>query len=104
LSRFIKVAKLNTIPNVKGKKVKVKGRYIALFKYKNKIYAINNSCPHQGADLSDGHIKESNVVCPLHNWQFDLKTGAFSGNENIRIPTYKTKVEDNDVFILWENK
>jgi len=104
LAEFIKVAKYDDIPGVSGIKIKVNGKNIALFKYKNNIYAIRNSCPHQGAGLADGHINDSKVVCPLHRWQFDLETGAFTGNENIRIPTYRTKVENNDVYIFWEDE
>ena len=104
MSRYIKIAGVDDVPRVSGKKIKVNGKSIALFKHKNNIYAIRNSCPHQGADLADGYISESKVVCPLHRWSFDLKTGAFVGNENIRIPTYEVKVENNDVYILLEDE
>lgn len=102
MSKFIKVARFDDIPRASGKKIKINGQYIALFKIKNNIYAIRNSCPHQGADLADGHVKDLHAVCPLHQWSFNLKTGAFSGNENIKIPTYKTKVKNNEVYILLE--
>ena len=104
MAEFIKIAVLDDIPRASGKKIKVNGKYIALFNYKNKIYAIRNSCPHQGADLADAHISDSKVVCPLHRWSFDLKTGAFSGNENIQIPTFEVKVENNDVYIFWDDE
>ena len=100
MAEYIKVAKYDDIPGVSGKKVKVNGKYIALFKYKKQIYAIQNNCPHQGADLTEGRVKDGKAVCSLHSWAFDLETGAFSGNENIRIPTYETKVENNEVYIL----
>ena len=102
MAEYIKVAKYDDIPGVSGKKIKVSGKYIALFKYKNQVFAIRNSCPHQGADLADGHVNQGKAVCPLHSWAFDLESGAFSGNENIRIPTYKTKVENDEVYILME--
>ena len=98
--KFFKITNINSIPETKGKKISIGKKSIALFKYGGKIFAIQNSCPHQGADLADGFVKDGKVVCPLHNWAFDLETGAFSGNENIRIPTYKTKVENNEVYIL----
>jgi NAD(P)H-dependent nitrite reductase small subunit len=101
---YIKVAKYDDIPGVSGKKVKINGKSIALFKHNKKIFAIRNSCPHQGADLADGHVKDGKAVCPLHSWMFDLETGAFTGNYNIRIPTYKTKVEDNEVYILLDDE
>lgn len=104
MAKFIKIAEVDDVPRVSGKKIKVNDKSIALYKHKNNIYAIRNSCPHQGADLADGHINESKVVCPLHRWSFDLKTGAFVGNENIRIPTYEVKVENNDIYILLEDE
>ena len=104
MAEYIKVAKIHEIPGISGKRLNINGKKIALFKKKNSVYAIRNSCPHQGAELSEGHIIDSNVVCPLHGWQFNLKTGSFSGNENIRIPTYRVKVENDDVYILMNNE
>ena len=104
MAEYIKVAKIHEIPGISGKKISINGKKIALFKNKDSVFAIRNSCPHQGAELSEGHISDSNVVCPLHGWQFDLKTGTFSGNENIRIPTYKVKVEKDEVFIFMETE
>lgn len=103
MAEYIKVAQIHEIPGISGKRININGKIIALFKNKNSVFAIRNSCPHQGAELSEGHISDSNVVCPLHGWQFNLKTGSFSGNENIRIPTYKVKVENDEVYILLDD-
>ncbi len=102
--KYRKVISIDSIPRKTGKKIKIENKSIALFKYKNNVYVIRNSCPHQGADLADGHVKDGKVVCPLHRWMFDLETGAFTGNEKIRIPTYKSKVEDNEVYILLDDE
>jgi nitrite reductase/ring-hydroxylating ferredoxin subunit len=32
-------------------------------------------CPHQGADLALGYVKDGRIVCPWHNLPFDLATG-----------------------------
>ena len=101
--KFVKISNINSIPKASGKKITIENKSIALFKYKSEIYAIRNSCPHQGAELADGHVKDGKAVCPLHRWMFDLETGAFSGNESIRIPTYKTKIENNDVYVLLDD-
>jgi nitrite reductase/ring-hydroxylating ferredoxin subunit len=100
LAVYKKVAKYDGIRGASGKKIVVNGIAIALFKLNKQIFAIQNNCPHQGADLADGHVQGGKAVCPLHRWMFDLKTGAFSGNDNIRIPTYQTKVQGNDVYLL----
>jgi len=104
LTKYLKIANIKDIPQKTGKKVQVNGKSIALFKYEDNIFALNNRCPHQGADISDGFVKEGRAVCPLHGWSFDLETGAFIGNENTRIRTYEIKVEGNDVLIGLENE
>ena len=41
------------------------------------IYEIDRICPHQGGDMSAGWIKnERFVVCPKHQWMFDLTKGG----------------------------
>ncbi|MFC2088669.1 Rieske (2Fe-2S) protein, partial [Calditrichota bacterium] len=75
------MATVDLVPLNKGKKIIIGEKSIALFKHGHKIYAIQNNCPHQGADLADGHIKNDRVVCPLHGWAYNLETGVFIGNE-----------------------
>jgi 3-phenylpropionate/trans-cinnamate dioxygenase ferredoxin subunit len=38
-------------------------------------YAIDNKCPHFGADLSKGKLEGIAVVCPSHRSKFDLADG-----------------------------
>jgi nitrite reductase/ring-hydroxylating ferredoxin subunit len=45
---------------------------------KGEIYAIDNICPHQGASLGLGEINGEEIICPLHQWRFNVKTGACS--------------------------
>ncbi len=33
------------------------------------------------------------MTCPLHNWVFDLETGAAQGADEGRSPTYPVRVE-----------
>jgi phenylpropionate dioxygenase-like ring-hydroxylating dioxygenase large terminal subunit len=28
-------------------------------------------CPHMGASLENGFLKEEHIVCPFHNWEYD---------------------------------
>ena len=39
------------------------------------FYAINNVCPHAGAALERGAIKDGVLYCPLHHWGFRLSSG-----------------------------
>jgi len=85
-------------------KVRVNKRSIAIFMYNDKIYAIQNSCPHQNADLADGYIKDEKIYCTLHHWAFELATGAYSFNPEIFLMTFEVKINDDIVFVGIDNK
>lgn len=49
---------------------------IAVFNADGEIYAVDDTCTHQDASLSDGFLEGCFVECPLHAAFFDLRTGA----------------------------
>ena len=51
------------------------GDELAVFNVNGEYYAIENSCPHKGAPLSDGQLCGHVIECSLHGWQFDVRTG-----------------------------
>jgi len=58
------------------KKVKVGERSIALLRLADGFYAFSSTCPHRGASLIEANINGvGEIICPLHQYQFDLKTG-----------------------------
>jgi phenylpropionate dioxygenase-like ring-hydroxylating dioxygenase large terminal subunit len=36
----------------------------------NTLQALSNTCPHRGASLADGTIRDNCIVCPYHGWHF----------------------------------
>jgi nitrite reductase/ring-hydroxylating ferredoxin subunit len=69
------------------------GNEVAVFNVDGEFYAIDNSCPHKGAPLSEGQICGHIVECALHGWQFDVRTGeCLTVPERIR--TYKVRNEE----------
>lgn len=39
------------------------------------VYLLNRRCPHEGADLALGHVRNQQLVCPWHNLCFEPSTG-----------------------------
>jgi NAD(P)H-dependent nitrite reductase small subunit len=76
---YVEVANVSDIPDDEGICVAVGEQKIALFKYEGRVYALNNICPHQGAPLHEGFFDDGIVTCPLHAWDFDVKTGKVRG-------------------------
>ncbi len=101
MSEFVKVATVDEIAAGKSKLVEVEDVRIALFNLDGKIYAIEDTCTHDGGPLVEGAIVNGHEVeCPRHGARFDIRTGAalsFPAFEPT--PTYAIRVEDGDVYV-----
>lgn len=62
----------------------------------NDVYAFENKCPHQGAKLNGCWIEKNKVVCPMHQYGFDVENGRGNG---MHLETYPL-VETDDGFYL----
>ena len=99
MADFTRVAKVDEVEKGKCKHFVVNGKNIALFNDEGKFFATENECPHQGGPLSEGDFANGVVTCPWHNWKFDVKTGDCTVIDTINVVTFKTKVENDEVFV-----
>ncbi|MEK6216093.1 MAG: MocE family 2Fe-2S type ferredoxin [Boseongicola sp.] len=64
------------------------------------FFCTDGLCTHEQVHLSDGLVMDYIIECPMHNGQFDYRTG-----EPKRAPvceklaTYPVKIEGTDVYI-----
>ena len=65
----------------------------------DRIFAIEDHCPHRGGPLSQGIVHGTAVTCPLHNWAISLETGKALGADEGSVRTIRVKVEDQQIFI-----
>lgn len=64
-------------PNRRIKQVDLDGLKLGLARVKNDFYAFESTCPYRLTSLIPGEISDSKeVICPLHSYRFDLKSGA----------------------------
>ena len=96
---YYKVCSINQLNENGGKRFIIDDVEIAIFKFGNEIYALNNVCPHQHTALIyDGFIEDGYVVCPAHGWKFDLKTGKQPGGRR-GLDSYPTKIVNDELFV-----
>ncbi|MFQ5614668.1 MAG: glutamate synthase-related protein [Anaerolineae bacterium] len=72
---------------------------IALCNYEGNFYALNNRCPHRGGQLGDGRLQGADLICPLHGWDFDVRTGISRYNTLDCVSTYPVVVKAGKVFL-----
>lgn len=63
-----------------GEIVYAAGRKLCFMRTSQGIFAIEEKCPHNGFSLAQGTITPDgmHIVCPLHRYQYNLKTGRCS--------------------------
>ncbi len=67
------------------------------------FFAVNDRCPHNGASLGNGFCTDQgSVVCPVHRYHFDLKTGRAKSGLGDFVQTYPIEVREDGVFIGFE--
>jgi nitrite reductase/ring-hydroxylating ferredoxin subunit len=65
------------------------------------VYAIEDSCNHAGASLSEGWLEGACVVCPMHGYVFDLTDGRLLRPKGLCSDqrTYEAKIEGDEVAV-----
>ncbi len=84
--------------------VKLGDLQIGLFRSPEGLFAINNVCPHKGAPLHDGFVKDGRVTCPWHQWDFQLSDGACVTVPQVRVASYPVEVRDGTIWIDTKDK
>jgi nitrite reductase (NADH) small subunit len=94
---------VSDIPRRGARCVRTPGGGIAVFRTADdRIYAIEDRCPHRGGPLSQGIVHGAAVTCPLHNWVISLETGKALGADDGMVQTIPVKVEGEALFIALE--
>lgn len=100
MSRFIDIGALEDIPRQGARVVKTAQGCVAVFRTADdRVFAVSDRCPHRGGPLSEGIVHGERVICPLHNWVFDLNSGEAQGADEGRVQTFATRVEDGRILL-----
>ena len=100
-----------------ARRVQIGRHAIVVVRWGDEVYALRDTCAHQGAPLSRGTLgnrvsaatagapivmdPDSRVLrCPWHGWQYDLCTGrALHDPARARVRTYPARVADGHVYV-----
>ena len=61
-------------------------------------WAMANICVHRERELARGMIFQGRLVCPGHQWAFDLETG-YCAERDRNQPVYSTRIVDDTVHV-----
>lgn len=97
---WTKVCPLEDIPKLGARVVRTETKEIGVFRTEDdRVFAINNSCPHKAGPLSQGIVYGDKVACPLHSWKISLVDGKAEEPDVGETACYQVKVEDGVVYL-----
>jgi 3-phenylpropionate/trans-cinnamate dioxygenase ferredoxin subunit len=77
MTGWVEVTRAEAIPDGHAARVEIDGVPVAIFNVGGEFYALDDTCSHAQASLSEGDLDLDACVieCPLHGSSFDLRTG-----------------------------
>ena len=93
---------LDELPPESARQVEVEGRYVAVARIGDDVYAIGDTCSHAEVSLSEGWVDSDDcaIECAAHGAMFDLKTGEpLSLPATRAVPAYHAAVVDGTVVL-----
>jgi len=80
------------------------GEDVLVVNLDGELHAMSNICSHDYAELSDGELEGVEIVCPLHQARFDVRSGeALSPPAYEALPTFPVRVRDGNVEVEVED-
>jgi nitrite reductase (NADH) small subunit len=100
---WVAIGSISDIPRRGARCVDTPDGKIAVFRTADdRIFAIEDRCPHKGGPLSQGIVHGAAVTCPLHNWVISLETGKAQGADEGCVRTIPIKLDGDTLLIAIE--
>jgi nitrite reductase (NADH) small subunit len=100
MSQFLDLCGLDEIPRLGSRVVEAASGNIAVFRTADdRVFALNDKCPHKGGPLSQGIVHGDRVACPLHGMLIQLESGTAVAPDEGCVKRHEAKVEGGRVFL-----
>jgi nitrite reductase/ring-hydroxylating ferredoxin subunit len=120
---LVEVAELEELQEGIATVVVANGRELIVVRWRDKVYALRNICPHQSTPFTSANravemgaspvhtrvtasgvgelVKDDEplITCPWHAWAFKLGDGQCVADPNLRVRSYTTRVEAGKVYV-----
>lgn len=96
---FFEVCDIKEIRESRAKMVSLEDHEIAIFKYDEKLSAVDNVCKHQNGPLSEGKIIDGCITCPWHGYQYQPADGCSPPPFTEKVSTYELRIEGSKVWV-----
>jgi len=93
---------------------------VGVFKIDGEFFAWHNRCAHRAGPICQGRMmkrviepvagdrtvrsqayddSKTNIVCPWHGYEYNIKTGCHQGNDRIRLRKAEMTIRDGEIYV-----
>src|SRR5580704_16404955 len=90
---FIKAASLSALPPGSVTELNVGMDCYAICNLEGEVHALWGICPHAGGPVGQGNLVGNYLICPWHEWEYDVRTGENDLSPEACLKKFPVKIE-----------
>lgn len=95
---YVAVCAVDDVPSQMPYRAHLEGHKILVCRDGDAIYAVAEQCPHKNKSMRFGVIFDGQIICPHHQYRFDLDTGRCN-KRCAPVQTYEVALGDEKVWV-----
>jgi glutamate synthase domain-containing protein 2/nitrite reductase/ring-hydroxylating ferredoxin subunit len=95
----ISVAELDALADRSPEHAMVGEVDLVIIRVDDDVVVFYGRCLHRGALMSDGHVRGNDLICGVHDWDYNLDTGVSAYSNEEVLPKFTSWVEDGKVLV-----
>lgn len=97
--KWVKIAETGDVPPGAGRAFEADGFFIAVFNVDGKLYAIDDSCPHQGSSLAAGTLEGYVVTCRSHGMKVNVTAGEQQAGSGMNVRSFPLESRPDGLYV-----
>jgi nitrite reductase (NADH) small subunit len=98
---FTLACRTSDVPAMMPRRVLIQGYGLLICRHRMRFLALDELCPHRQKSMMNGLVMGSELICPHHQYHFDITTGRCLSHPCAALSTYETAVAEGAVFVLF---
>jgi nitrite reductase/ring-hydroxylating ferredoxin subunit len=98
-ARFERALSLAEVRSAGCKVARIEGHSILFVYHADRIFAVDNRCPHMGFPLDRGSVHDCILTCHWHHARFDLRTGGTFDPWADDVRVFPTEIRDGEIWV-----
>ena len=99
MPQFVYAIDARDVPDSRAVPVQIGDDWYAVCNDNGSFHVTSFYCPHENGPLGKGEVHKGCLVCPVHHWPWDLKTGLSDPDmPHLRLKLYACEVRNGKVY------